>query len=150
MEFALKRNFKLKMLIVGGVIAGATAIWHLLMIAGGPSWYAFGHAPQYIIESAKQNTLTAPIAAVIIASLMFACSAYSFSGAGLIRKIPFLKSALITISIICLGRALITVPYFFRGKMDTWNFVAGLGWFIVGVCFLIGAIEQFSKKSKDI
>jgi hypothetical protein len=146
MELALNINYKLKALVVGGVIAGATAIWHLLMIAGGPSWYAFGHAPPYIVESAKQNTFIAPIAAVIIASLMFACTAYSFSGAGLIRKIPLLKSALVTISIICLARALVTVPVFLQGRMDTWNLVASFGWFFVGVCYLIGAIEQFRRK----
>jgi len=144
----LSLSFHLKMLIAGGLIAGLTAIWHLLMIVGGPDWYAFAHAPKYIVESARQHTFVAPIAAVFIAGLMFACTVYSFSGAGLIRRVPLLKSALITISMICLIRALVTVPYLIRAKLDVWNMVASFGWFFVGVCFLLGAVVQFTEKNK--
>lgn len=138
-----------KLLITGGLIAAATAVWHLLCIFGGPSWYAFARAPKVVVESAKHGTLLAPIGAIVIAGLMFTCTAYSFSGAGLIRKIPFLKSALVTISLICLIRAVLAVPYLFLPKLDRWQLVASSGWFLVGVCFLVGALEQiFSEKDK--
>lgn len=138
------------MLIIGGVIAAMAAVWHLLMIIGGPGWYSFAHAPYYIVESARQRTLVAPVAAILIATLMFTCTLYAFSGAGIIRKIPLLKSALITIAVICLTRALVTIPYLVKSKLDIWNLVASSGWFFVGVCFLLGAVTQFTKHQKHI
>jgi len=142
----LKISVKSKFLITGGVIAAATAVWHLLCIVGGPSWYAFARAPKVVVNSAKQGTLLAPASTVVIAGLMFTCTAYAFSGAGLIIKIPLLKSALVTIAFLCLARALLTVPYLMSSHLDIWELVASSGWFFVGVCFLIGASEQFSAK----
>jgi len=144
----LKISIKSKLLITGGLIAAATAIWHLLCIAGGPSWYAFARAPGIVIHSAKQGTLLAPLSTAVIAGLMFTCAAYAFSGAGLIKKIPLLKTALVTIAFICLVRALSTVPYLISSPLDMWELVASSGWFFVGVCFLMGALEQFTANKK--
>ncbi len=144
----MKISIKSKLLITGGLIAAATAIWHLLCIAGGPSWYAFARAPGIVIHSAKQGTLLAPLSTAVIAGLMFTCAAYAFSGAGLIKKIPLLKTALVTIAFICLVRALSTVPYLISSPLDMWELVASSGWFFVGVCFLMGALEQFTANKK--
>jgi len=134
-------------LIIGGVIAGLTAIWHLLMIVGGPSWYAFARAPQYIIESANAGTFTAPVSAIAIAILMLSCTLYSFSAAGLIRKIPLLKSALIIISLICIARGLFISPIFYPIKLlGTWHLVASSVWLFVGLCFLLGVMKQFNHR----
>ena len=146
----MKISIQSKFLIAGGVIAAATAVWHLLCIVGGPSWYAFARAPEIVINSAKQGTLLAPVSTAVIASLMFTCTAYAFSGAGLIKKIPLLKSALVTIAFICLARAFITVPYLISSPLDIWELVASSGWFFVGICFLIGALEQFSANKTNI
>ena len=150
MENILKISIKSKFLITSGIIAAATAVWHLLCIVGGPSWYAFARAPGIVINSAKQGTLLAPVSTVVIAGLMFTCTAYAFSGAGLIKKIPLLKSALVTIAFICLVRALSTVPYLISSPLDIWELVATSGWFFVGVCFLMGALEQFSANITNI
>jgi len=110
---------------------------------GGPSWYAFARAPRVVVESAAAGTLLAPIGAVVIASLMLTCTAYAFSGAGLIKKIPLLKMALVVIALICLTRALIAFPYLLSHPFDLWEMVASPTWFLVGICFLVGAFEQF-------
>jgi hypothetical protein len=81
---------------------------------------------------------------------MFTCTAYAFSGAGLIKKIPLLKSALVTIVFICLIRALVTVPYLMSSHLDIWELVASAGWFFVGICFLMGALEQFYANKTNI
>lgn len=141
-------SIKSKFLIAGGLVAAATAVWHLLCIIGGPSWYAFARAPDIVVESAKQGTFLAPLSTSVIAGLMFICTAYSFSGAGLIKQIPLLKSALVTISFICLVRAVITVPYLLFSKLDVWEVLASSGWFFVGICFLMGAVEKFYANNK--
>lgn len=140
MKFGINEKF----LIVGGLISGFAALWHLLMIIGGPSWYAFARAPLYIVESAREGTFIAPVSAVAIAGLMFTCAAYAFSGAGVLGKIPLLKLALPTISCICLLRGLYISPVFFPlNVLGVWHLAASSVWFFVGVCFLLGAFSQF-------
>lgn len=112
MELALNFSIQSKLLISAGIIASASAIWHLLCIFGGPSWFVFARAPQQIIDSAVQRTLLAPIGTMIVASLMFACTIFAFSAVGLIRKVPLLKSALIIIAVLCTLRGLIAIPTF--------------------------------------
>ena len=150
MEFALNYSVKSKLLISAGIIASASAVWHILCIFGGPSWFAFARAPQQIIDSAFQGTLLAPIGTVIVASLMFACTVFSFSAVGLIRKVPLLKSALITIAVLCILRGLIAIPTFVTSSgLDIWQIVASTVWFYVGICFIFGSIEQY-KRCKSI
>ncbi|XQF94312.1 hypothetical protein ACOBV9_19225 (plasmid) [Pseudoalteromonas espejiana] len=90
-----------KLLISAGIITSVSAIWHLLCILGGPSWFIYARAPQQIIDSAVLGTLLAPIGTTIVASLMFTCTVFAFSAVGLIRKVPLLKPALITIAVLC-------------------------------------------------
>ena len=144
MELALEISIQSKLLVSAGVIASASALWHLLCILGGPSWFEFARAPQQIIDSAQQGTLLAPIGTITVSSLMFACTVFAFSGAGLIRKVPLLKPALITISFICTSRALIAIPIMITPDgYDIWEIVASSVWLYVGVCFIVGTTEQY-------
>jgi len=146
-------SWQSKFMICGGAIAALTALWHLLCIIGGPSWYAFARAPQHIIESAEQGTYVAPLGAVIIAGLMFYCTAFAFSTAGLIRKTPLIPAtlitpALITIALLCITRALIAIPFLVRPTgVDVWEVVASSVWLFVGICYLFGVIEQIMRRN---
>lgn len=143
MELVLSFSVKSKLLISGGVIASASAIWHLLCIWGGPSWFALARAPKQIIGSAQQGTLLAPVSTVIVAGLMFACTVFAFSAVGLIRKVPLVKPALITIALLCTVRGLIAIPIFVSvAGVDIWEIVASTVWLYVGVCFIAGSIEH--------
>ena len=117
------------------------------MIIGGPNWYAFARAPKYIVESAREETFIAPLGAVAIAVLMLTCTVYAFSGAGLLGKMPLLKLALPIISFICLTRGLYISPLFYPLKiLGAWHLIASSVWFFVGVCFLLGTINQYCAK----
>lgn len=150
MSFSFILGFNEKLLISAGVIASASAIWHLLCIVGGPSWFTFARAPQQIIDSAHQGTLLAPIGTVIVAGLMFACTLFSFSAVGVIRKIPFTKPALITIAILCTLRGLSAIPTFINTNgFDIWQIIASSVWLYVGICFIAGSVELSSKDKSD-
>lgn len=138
-------SVKSKLLISGGIIASAAAIWHLLCIWGGPSWFAFARAPKQLIDSAQQGTLLAPVSTVIVAGLMLACTVFAFSAVGLIRKVPLVKPALITIASLCTVRGLIGIPTFVTAAgVDIWQIVASTVWLYVGVCFIVGSIEYIT------
>jgi hypothetical protein len=139
-----------KLLISAGIIASASVIWHMLCIFGGSSWFAFARAPQQIIESAQQGTMLAPIGTMIVAILMFTCTIFALSAVGVIRKVPLLKSALITIASLCILRALIAIPTFATSiGLDVWQIVASSVWFYVGICFVAGSIEQYKSSKSD-
>jgi hypothetical protein len=132
-----------KLLLSAGVIAFLAAVWHLLCIWGGPSWFAFARAPQQIVESARDGTLLAPIGTIIVAGLMFLCSAFAFSAVGLMRHIPLIKPALITIAFLSTLRGIIAIPTFYNHVgIDTWQIIASTVWFYVGICFFIGSFEH--------
>jgi hypothetical protein len=150
MELALKTSIQSKLLVSAGIIASIAALWHLLCIIGGPSWFEFARAPQQIINSSREGTLLAPLGTIIIASLMFACTLFAFSGAGFIRKVPLLKPALITISFLCTFRALLAIPILIKPNgYDIWEIVASSVWLYVGVCFIFGTIEQYKLVKKS-
>jgi len=141
MNFSLKS----KLLISAGVIASASALWHLLCILGGPSWFVFARAPQQIIDSAHQGTLLAPLGTITVASLMFTCTVFAFSAVGLVRKIPLVYPALITISVLCLSRGVVAIPSLLTStELDLWQLIASSVWFYVGICFTLGSIEQYT------
>lgn len=151
MECALNLTITAKFLISAGIIASACAIWHLLCIVGGPRWFIFARAPQQIIDSAIQGTLVAPIGTLIVASLMFACSVFAFSAAGLIHKVILLKPALITIAILCTLRGVIAIPTFITSSgIDVWQVIASTVWLYVGMCFIGGSIEQYKPNKTSI
>jgi len=146
----MSHSVQSKLLISAGVIASASSIWHLLCIFGGPSWFAFARAPQQIIDSSQQGTLLAPIGTIVVASLMFACTLFAFSAVGLIRKVPLLKPALITIAIVCIVRGLTAIPTFVNATgIDLWQIIASTVWFYVGICFVVGCIEQSTSGKSD-
>jgi len=142
-------NIKSKLLVSAGIIASAAAIWHLLCIFGGPSWFAFARAPVQIIASSEQGTLLAPLGTIVIAGLMFACTVFAFSAVGLIKKVPLLKPALITIATLCTLRGIIAIPSFNTSAgLDVWQIIASTVWFYVGVCYIVGSVEHH-KVSKS-
>ena len=109
---------------------------------GGPSWYLFARAPEFIIASSKQHTLLAPIATTLVALLMSACAIFAFSAMGIIRRVPFLKSALVVIAIICILRGLLGITIVIKAtQIDLWQLVASSVWLYVGCCFAIGFVS---------
>jgi len=143
----MKLTIESKLLIIGGSIATCAAIWHLLCILGGPTWFAFARAPQQIIDSSIQGTLLAPIGTIIVALFMFACTLFAYSAAGIIRKLVLLRPALCTIAFVCSLRGLIAIPSFLMMEnLDIWELIASSVWLFVGICFVAGSVEQFRKK----
>lgn len=127
-------------LSIGALIATSTAIAHLSCIFIGPSCYKAQLAPPYIIRSAIEGTLVAPIGTAVVSSLFLACALFAVSGAGLIKRLPLLKLALVTISVLCILRGLVTIPssFFFPAMASTYSLVAGIVWFVAGCLYLYG------------
>ena len=85
-------------LIWSGIIALAGGVIHVLTIFGGASWYRFIGATEAIVRMAARGSLYPIFVCLLAAAVMFSCAAFAFSGAGIIWRLPFLRSALVLIS----------------------------------------------------
>src|SRR4249920_843267 len=84
-------------LLWSGAATAAGGLLHLAIIFGGPDWYQFFGAPPALVQMARDGQPRAAISCVAIASVLFAFSVYAFSGAGLIRNLPMLRTSLFLI-----------------------------------------------------
>lgn len=127
-------------LVLGAVIFAGTAIAHLSCLFIGPSCYKAQLAPSEIIQSAINGTLLAPVATVFVSGLFFMCALFAISGAGFVKKLPFLHPALVVISVLCLFRGVATIPssYLFPEMVSIVSILAGFIWFVVGLLYLYG------------
>jgi hypothetical protein len=97
-------------LFLVGVAALAGAALHIAIIFGGSDWYAFFGAPRGLVEMARAGNIRAPISCSVIAIFLALLAAYAFSGAGVIRRLPFLRLGLASIAAVLILRGVLFVP----------------------------------------
>ncbi|VAX01948.1 hypothetical protein MNBD_ALPHA03-2106 [hydrothermal vent metagenome] len=102
-----------KSLLFGGILSSTAALLHIAIIIGGPDWYRFFGAGEEMAVMAEKGSWYPAFITSIIALILFIWALYAFSGAGLIRRLPFLKTALVIISALYLIRGLIFIPIYF-------------------------------------
>jgi hypothetical protein len=97
-------------LIFGGILTAIAALAHIAIIIGGPDWYRFFGAGEGMARAAAQGRMMPTLITLGIATMLAIWAAYAFSGAGLIVRLPLLRTALVLISGIFMLRALAVVP----------------------------------------
>jgi hypothetical protein len=103
-------------LIAAGCLSAAAALLHLAVIAGGPDWYRFFGAGEAMARAAERGEIAPPLMTVAIATILAVWAAYAFAGAGVIRRLPLMRTALVLIAAIYLLRGLaIFSPASFAG-----------------------------------
>ena len=126
-------------LIAAGSMSAAAALAHLAVIAGGPDWYRFFGAGEGVARAAERGELVAPLVTIGIASVLLIWSAYAFSGAGVIPRLPLLRLGLVTITAIYLVRALWIIPGLpLLGRSATFVLISSAIVLVVGVTHAIG------------
>ena len=96
----------------------AAAIVHVACIFGGPDWYRFFGAGEPIARAAERGSWVPAIMTLGIASILAIWAAYAFAGAGLIPRLPLMRSALVAISLIYLARGLMVFYPPLLGRND--------------------------------
>ncbi|KZN65003.1 hypothetical protein [Pseudoalteromonas luteoviolacea] len=122
-------------LLFVALMATITVVAHMACIPLGESCYRAQLAPEFLIESAIQGTLLAPIATVFVSGLFALCAAYALAGAGYIARLPLTKLALITIAILCTLRGLAGIggSFVVPELVTLFSVVASVLWFVCGV-----------------
>jgi hypothetical protein len=117
----------------------AASALHIGCIFGGPDWYRFFGAGEVMAQAAERGEAFPALVTLAIAVLLALWAAYAFAGAGLVRRLPLMRTALVAITAIYLlrGAALIpalTVPAM-GGAFNIWSSVIVLAY---GLVHLIG------------
>ena len=97
-------------LIIGGLLSVAASLLHIACIIGGPGWYRFFGAGEAMATMAEQGSMTPTLLTLGIAAILAIWAAYAFSGAGLLPRLPLLRTGLVVISAIYLLRGLALIP----------------------------------------
>ena len=133
-------------LVAGGLLSLAAAALHLACIAGGEEWYRFFGAGEEIAMAAGRGKIWPHLVTLGIAGVLAVAAAYAFSGAGRVRRLPLLRSALIIISAIYLARGLVIVPAFAINGTRVMQFIlwSSLIVLVYGVVHTVGTARAWS------
>jgi len=125
------------LLIAGGLLSALAAAAHLGCIVFGASWYRFFGAGERMVAMVERGAAYPIWITVAIAAVLLAWSAYAFSGAGLLPRLPLLKPVLCAIAAVYLLRGFLFFPLMpmFPGNSLAFWLVSG------GVCALFGIVH---------
>lgn len=142
-----KRN---KCLLAGALSCITAALAHLGCIYFGADWYRFFGAGEQIAQMAEQGLWYPTIVTLVIVALLLSCAGYALSGAGVIKRLPLIKLALVGIGAIFLLRGTLFVGLIpmFPGNSLTFWVVSSSICVLIGVLFAIGTYQQWSYLSR--
>lgn len=133
------------LLKLAGVLSALVALLHVAIVLVGPRAYRYFGAGERMAQLAEKG-FPGPALLTLALTMVFAMwSAYAFSGAGLLRRLPLLRPALVAIGSIYTVRGLILGPqliWFFTGDRDAVplrHIVFSAVSLVTGLAYLIGA-----------
>jgi hypothetical protein len=137
-------------LVLGGALSVLAALLHLAVIAGGPDWYRFVGAGEQMARMAERGELTPHLITVGIALILAVWAAYAFAGAGLMRRLPLMRTALIVIAAVYLLRGLVLIPALLQlpGMSDAFTLWTSLIVLVYGIAYAIGTRRAWPALSR--
>jgi hypothetical protein len=100
----MQRNNKL---IIAGSLSFLASLLHIACIFGGADWYLFFGAGERMAQLASAGDSYPTIVTLAISSILAGWGLYAWSGAGLIVKLPLLKTCLVLITAVYLVRGVV-------------------------------------------
>lgn len=128
-------------LTVAGILSALASLLHIGVILGGPSWYRFFGAGEDMARAAERGSAMPVLVTLAIAAMLLVWALYAFSGAGLIRRLPLLRTGLVLIAAIYLLRALSLGPLFLLKPrlVDSFAIWSSAIVLVYGLAYAIGA-----------
>lgn len=138
-----------KPLLAASLCCGLAALAHAGCILFGADWYRFFGAGEQMAQLAAQGHWypTVVTSAITFVLLLWAC--YALSAAGVMRRLPLTRLALVLISSILLLRGLAFVwlmPLFPGNSLLFWLVSSGIC-LLMGTLFAVGSWQQWQLLS---
>ncbi|HEY0372297.1 MAG TPA: hypothetical protein VGD79_09865 [Thermoanaerobaculia bacterium] len=118
------------------------------MIVGGPAWYRFFGAGERMAQFAARGAVYPTIVTAGIAAILGVWALYALSGAGIVRRLPLLRFALVLIAAIYLGRGILGLPLVLLmqdpyaqelRRRPVFMVVSSVICVLLGLCYAMGA-----------
>jgi hypothetical protein len=140
-------------LIVAGCLSLIASLLHVACIFGGPDWYLFFGAGERMAQLSAAGDPYPTIVTTIIASILAVWGLYAFSGAGIIVKLPLLRTCLVLITAVFLIRGIAglfapfvtSYPVVHQNSVTFW-LVSSVICCIYGTFYLMGARKLWQLK----
>jgi hypothetical protein len=132
-------------LIAGGALSAIAALAHLGCIVFGASWYRFFGAGEKMVELLESGSSYPTRVTLLISAVLLTWATYALSGAGVIPRLPLLRTILCAITAVYILRGLLfflLMPYFPGNSMTFWLWSAAicLG---IGLLHLAGLLQAW-------
>ena len=134
-------------LVVGGSLSAAAALLHVGVIVGGPNWYRFFGAGEGMARMAERGSAVPALVTLAIAVVLAIWAAYAFAAAGLIRRLPLMRIALVAISAIYLARGLLIVPVLLQDRPAPFDIWSSLIVLVYGAVYAVGTWLAWTQLS---
>ena len=135
-----------KYLLAAAICCVVAALAHLGCIVFGAKWYRFFGAGEQMARMAEQGLWYPTIVTLVIVLVLLIWALYALSGAGVIKRLPLTKLALVLIAGIFILRGVSFVglmPMFPENSPTFWLVSSGICLFI-GSMFAVGSYQQWS------
>ena len=135
------------LLLAAGALSALVAALHVAIIfAGAPAYRYFG-AGERMARLAERGSSEPALVTTVLAFVFAVWGAYAFSGAGLIPRLPRLRTALLLIGLIYAGRGLAVLPqaYFWisAGSVPLRHVLFSAASLAIGLAYLIGTYRAW-------
>ena len=139
----------------GALLTGAASLLHLGIIFGGPDWYRFFGAGERMARLSARGSYYPTVITAGIAFILGLWTLYALSGARVIRRLPFLRPALVLIACVYFARGTLGIPLVLfvegpytdelKGRM-TFMVVSSLVCVFLGLCYACGAARVWRRR----
>ncbi len=136
-------------LLAGAWCSGVAALLHLGCVLVGAEGYRLLGAGERMAGLAEQGHWYPVLVAWLIASVLAAWSLYALSGAGLIRRLPWLRSGLSGIAAIYILRGVtfpLIMPAFPENSMTFWIVTSFIS-LVIGGFYAVGTYRLRAELS---
>jgi hypothetical protein len=138
-------------LFIGGWLSVIASLLHVACIFGGGDWYRFFGAGEELARADEAGSWMPAIMTLAIATVLAIWAAYAFAGAGLVRRLPLMRTALVIIAAIYLLRGLMIIPIMIEPAMRSpFNIWSSLIVLVYGFVYAMGTWQVWPQLSAKL
>jgi hypothetical protein len=135
---------------LGGVLSFAVALLHVIIIFVGASAYRYFGAGEDMATAAESGSAFPALLTFVLVAVFAIWGFYGLSGAGVVRRLPLLKIALLLIGAVYTLRGVAVLQQLLQiaassAEVAPREIVFSLVSLIIGLAYLIGTISNWKS-----
>jgi hypothetical protein len=141
------RGYRNTFLMVGAALSALAALLHVGCIVFGAPWYRFFGAGERMARMAAAGHWYPTALTSCIVAILSVWSLYALSGAGVIRRLPFVRLALCIVTSVYLLRAVAFAPFrtYFPGNSAAFWLWSSAICLVIGLVHLVGLWQEWTR-----